>query len=257
MEEMVGLGGGMVRERRIRIGSLLLHKLSCVEKQDLWTRRWRYEHESQRTVRKIGGNRAFLCKWATHPELGAHKQLRRKVFNVTNFDEVNLYEAAGCMMRLAMWPTDHLWTVVSEELETLLGDQVRDEGGLLRAWGDKNAVQVAAHFGCGDYSYIKKEQYNDACRHDVSLDEPVPAGQVESEEKQRKRSGRARTCLPGLPTCLDHVLESLCIIILSSDRIWQCTNQMHRLRQPSRKLCRVPGTPTAGRYSKSTSTWSI
>lgn len=158
---------------------------------------------------KLRGNRAFICKWALHPELGAHKQLKKKVFNVTNMEEVNLFEAAGCMMRLAMWPTDRLWAVVTEELETQMGGQVRDEGGLMQAWGDKNAVQIAAHFRCGDYSYIKKEQYNDACRHDITLDEPIAEGEVESEERQKKRAGESPYMPSGPPNMLGSCVGEL------------------------------------------------
>lgn len=187
---------------------------------------------------KLRGNRAFICKWATHPELGASKQLKKKVFNVTSFDEVNLYEAAGCMMRLAMWPTDQLWAVVAEELEDQMSTQIRKEqghgDGMMSAWGKENTVQIAAHFRCGDFSYIKKDEYNDACRHDVSLDEPIANGEQESEERQKKRSQESPYMPSGTPNMLGTCVGELVYnhtVLRQSLNVYKSDGQVEEAKQ--------------------------
>ena len=82
---------------------------------------------------RLRGNRAFICKWASHPEMAAHKQLLRLV-HTRDAAEVNWYEVAGCMLRLAMWPTDKLWDHVSSALEKQLKPQLDKFSGET-SWG--------------------------------------------------------------------------------------------------------------------------
>ena len=119
---------------------------------------------------RLRGNRAFICKWAS-----IQRWLRTSSCcascHTRDAAEVNWYEVAGCMLRLAMWPTDKLWDHVSSALEKQLKPQLDKFSGET-SWGSANSVQIAAHFRWGTYSYIEKDKYNHACVHDVSLDRP-------------------------------------------------------------------------------------
>jgi hypothetical protein len=107
---------------------------------------------------KLRGNRAYFCKWATHPNIVAHKEFFHVIApeGVQSFDGINLMEAAGCMMRLALWPTELLWRYVSESLETHMG---QDSTNM------RSKLQVGAHFRCGDVSYIRRQ--DNVCVHDT------------------------------------------------------------------------------------------
>ncbi len=107
---------------------------------------------------KLRGNRVYFCKWATHPQLVAHKEFLKVIApeGVTSFEQINLMEAAGCMMRLAMWPTEALWQSVSDSLATHMTPQMSST---------RNKLQVGAHFRCGDTTYGRKDQ-DLLCVHD-------------------------------------------------------------------------------------------
>ena len=115
---------------------------------------------------KIRGNRNYMCKWATHKDILAHKEFLMRIApeGVTNYESINLMEVAGCMMRLAMWPTEELWQYVSISMESHMGkENVKVPSSL----------QVGAHFRCGDSaSYLKTD--NNACIHDVDGKHPHP-----------------------------------------------------------------------------------
>lgn len=59
---------------------------------------------------KLRSNRAYLCKWAKHTDILAHEQIVKQGVTAGS----DLLEAAGCLLRLAMWPTQHLWDVVDK-----------------------------------------------------------------------------------------------------------------------------------------------
>ena len=93
---------------------------------------------------KLRANRAFLCKWTKHPALQASKEL----IPIGIYPDSDLLEVAGCLLRLAMWPTEKLWSYVENVLathESLLGVQGQ--------W----KYQVGLHFRCGDNSYQHPE----------------------------------------------------------------------------------------------------
>ncbi len=56
-------------------------------------------------------NRAYLCYWYNNPNSVAGKQLRELLGmdSSVNLNNVDLFEVAGCMLRLALWPTEVLW----------------------------------------------------------------------------------------------------------------------------------------------------
>jgi hypothetical protein len=106
---------------------------------------------------KIRGNRSYLCKWASHPDIKAHTEFLDVIapIGVTSYDQINMMEVAGCMMRLAMWPTNALWSYVSNVMEKHMGKEKVKVPSIL---------QIGAHFRCGDWSYLKGN--DDACIHD-------------------------------------------------------------------------------------------
>ncbi len=107
---------------------------------------------------KLRGNRAYFCKWASHPGIAAHKDFLRVIApaGVDSYDSINLMEVAGCMTRLAMWPTEYLWQFVSDSLSTHMAAALTTQ---------RNKLQIGAHFRCGDLSYIKGQ--DKLCIHDV------------------------------------------------------------------------------------------
>ncbi len=138
---------------------------------------------------KLRGNRAFLCKWATHRDTVAHKELLQllQVSESQLKHEVNLWEVSGCMLRLAMWPTERLWGFVNKEveknfkqLETVVSNSKYNQY-LHLLQKDSNKVyseissigpQIAAHFRCGDNSFLHPDQAALACVHDVDGSNP-------------------------------------------------------------------------------------
>lgn len=112
---------------------------------------------------KLRANRAFLCKWIKHTETVAHGQLAGLGITATS----NLLEVAGCMMRLAMWPTDRLWEFAAKEVSKLDLFQ-RSSSAAPVNYG----IQIGMHFRCGDQSYKHPGSYDRACMHDLTGKDP-------------------------------------------------------------------------------------
>jgi hypothetical protein len=108
------------------------------------------------------GNRAYLCHWFHSPDYVPAHQGVLKALGMGNDD---LMEAAGCMLRLAMWPTDLLWTMVDEVFESHKRDLKRR--GLVKHHDQALLWRylVSTHFRCGDLGYIHGESYDLACQH--------------------------------------------------------------------------------------------
>lgn len=115
---------------------------------------------------KLRANRAFLCKWAKHPDLQAWKELMPLGFG----PKTNLLEAAGCMMRLVMWPTEKLWAFAAKEVGNLaiFKQDTPAEGSSTRNGNIEYGIQIGMHFRCGDLSYKKPGSFDRACEHDVT-----------------------------------------------------------------------------------------
>jgi hypothetical protein len=96
-------------------------------------------------VIKYYGNRVYLCRWVDHPDLKhvLSSELAKTLdINQTN-GLVNLYEIAGCLLRLAIWPTEKLWTALDETMNHQFIDH--DDAS--------TSMQVGFHFRCGDSSF--------------------------------------------------------------------------------------------------------
>lgn len=114
---------------------------------------------------KLRANRAFLCKWMKHPETQAHRELAS--LGITR--ATNLLEAAGCMLRLVMWPTEKLWAFVAKEVNRL---DIFQRGPSITPVN--YGIQIGLHFRCGDQSYKHPGSYDRACVHDITGKDPHP-----------------------------------------------------------------------------------
>lgn len=101
------------------------------------------DHDQPFKVVKFRGNRAYLCRWAVKPSLGLQPSLLARLGVSASTD---LYEVAGCMLRLAMWPTELLWRT----LDVMLAEQLASTSFPATA---APAAQVGFHFRCGDSSF--------------------------------------------------------------------------------------------------------
>ena len=121
----------------------------------------------QRVV-KYRSNRAFLCRWVIKPAVYRTSGLARLGITAAT----DLFEAAGCMLRLAMWPTERLWRALDKSLEPQLRQQQARQG-LPAAAAVTTTYQVGFHFRCGDTSFAggagKGKKKNPECFFDPSV----------------------------------------------------------------------------------------
>jgi hypothetical protein len=59
-------------------------------------------------------NRAYLCYYDNNKDSVAYQQMSN-ILGVGSTSD--LYEVAGCMLRLALWPTEHLWEEVGKQFK--------------------------------------------------------------------------------------------------------------------------------------------
>jgi hypothetical protein len=114
------------------------------------------DHDVPQRVVKYRSNRAFLCRWVIKQAIYKNSGLAR--MGITS--KTDLFEAAGCMLRLAMWPTERLWKALDKSLEPQLRLQQqrnqasRGAGALAGAGaGVTTSYQIGFHFRCGDKSF--------------------------------------------------------------------------------------------------------
>jgi hypothetical protein len=124
-------------------------------------------------------NRAFLCRELFHTSLPAHQSLLQllglapgsvrgeRYSNASALQrDVDLFEAAGCLLRLALWPTDRLWQEVDRAYDRMAQRSELGKGG-------EPMVQIGMHFRCGDRSYSSEgnDGYSSPslCLYDAAL----------------------------------------------------------------------------------------
>jgi len=146
--------------------------------------------DPSQSILKISSNRAYLCKWV-------HYELYREFRNVKeSFDRMgiskdqDLFEVAGCLLRLVMWPTDKMWShmhdMYEHDLKPILKASLEHTRYLqsitptsTTATATANVVDknenrenfymIAAHFRCGDHSYNVGSEAINSCRYNSSL----------------------------------------------------------------------------------------
>lgn len=117
-------------------------------------------------VVRFTSNRAYLCLWGSKVSKPYPAYAEMKWLGLG--PKANLLEAAGCMLRLTMWPRDALWDAVDDAYRQLTGDiqkpKKKKAGKLLRkakalvadsfTTAVPRAYQIGCHFRCGDvHSY--------------------------------------------------------------------------------------------------------
>ncbi len=128
---------------------------------------------SSTRVLKHRGNRAYLCRWGIKESLGLSEELHRTLGMTRDSD---LYELAGCMLRLVLWPTEAMWATLDQWLEVSVHAV---SSGPIR-------FQIGLHFRCGDASFGRGVKRDRQCvfestdtwkgtsfADDFSLDSPV------------------------------------------------------------------------------------
>ncbi len=97
----------------------------------------------QYKVIKYYGNRSYLCRWLLKRNLGLSADILQhlQVEHATD-----LYEVAGCLLRLAIWPTEKLWNALDVSLQPQFQSRLSAE----------TSLQVGFHFRCGDASFSEK-----------------------------------------------------------------------------------------------------
>eukprot|EP01031_Cornospumella_fuschlensis_P024723 gene24723-29875_t len=100
-------------------------------------------HDANRfKVIKYYGNRSYICRWM---KILQNEEEKHNLLSSLGIDkDANLYEVAGCLLRLVMYPSEKLWQAVDSFIaDTLV------PGGNLRF----SRHQVGVHFRCGDSSF--------------------------------------------------------------------------------------------------------
>jgi hypothetical protein len=101
----------------------------------------------------LRSNRVYLCRYDRNPETAAFREM--KAILGENATTNNLYEASGCMLRLALWPTQQLWKDTDKSYfediysKILTGDHVFNYNSrrrtLLRTSNDEEVVPAPHH----------------------------------------------------------------------------------------------------------------
>lgn len=92
---------------------------------------------------KFRGNRAYICRWWNKPDLVDTHHLKS---TLGIDDATDLFEVAGCILRLCMWPSEKLWNAVDQSMRA-------DFQIALPPTGLESSLQVGMHFRCGDSSF--------------------------------------------------------------------------------------------------------
>lgn len=111
-------------------------------------------------VLQFWGHREYLCRWEH-----AAVSVMRENLGVKASDDLN--QVAGCLNRLAMWPTRHMWTITQEHYlentQKLLATQARINPmihSLIKphiAGNSSEVMQIGVHVRCGQNSNYKDE----------------------------------------------------------------------------------------------------
>lgn len=117
---------------------------------------WQF-YEKDKII-KYRSNRTYLCRWmANLPDLARIQGELFKSLGITR--ETNLYEVAGCLLRLVLHPTKELW-LAFEHLSA--SARLRETGSPKNIHSNLTAIasvhfnktfhslQIGVHFRCGD-----------------------------------------------------------------------------------------------------------
>jgi hypothetical protein len=153
-----------------------------------------YKHK----VIKHRGNRCYLCRWAMRPGLNLEKELYDTLGISKGGD---LYEVAGCLLRLVMWPSELMW----DNLDKWTANQGMPDIPIATN-RLQEAKLVSVHFRCGDASFAASgDDQKDQCLFDItgkrkwkgtsfaddySLESPVDCAQCAHEKMNLFRGNK-------------------------------------------------------------------
>jgi len=67
---------------------------------------------SKYPIIRFASNRAYLCRYENRTDLPSHKETSDALGLIPG--EYDLFEVAGCISRMILWPTDRLWQLVDD-----------------------------------------------------------------------------------------------------------------------------------------------
>lgn len=197
---------------------------------------------------RLASNRAYLCMW-NNPKIrntrGKHYPAYRDTLQAMGLSRTSdLFQLAGCLLRLALWPRDALWDAVDAAYREMTADLVHSPPRLLSSSSSSSssastsriklttprrslllktatamastsftrhvprAYQVGLHFRCGDYhSYRQLRLHTDGYdRHACVFDVVADADVVDFAAR-----GKSRNLNAGHPysigTCAAYLLS--------------------------------------------------
>jgi hypothetical protein len=124
-------------------------------------------------------NRAYLCYYDQNKKCKAYYQMKKDLG--VHPQDSNLYEVGGCMLRLALWPTDLLWAEIRKFYQSFFDqlpllqvsafmERIRQHSALsidaTNISSEADFFQLGLHFRCGDLSYILNGRNKDMCVFD-------------------------------------------------------------------------------------------
>jgi hypothetical protein len=172
-----------------------------------------FYQDSAAKVVKIYSNRCYLCRWLFKSELNLAESLKLSL----GIDiESDLFSVAGCMMQLAMKPTEKLWHDLHSFLLSSSTVAMTSSGQPIIDFTTLKH-QVGIHFRCGDSSLVanKDSKPNPQC---VYSDESSWHGTSFADDKTMDSPIDLGTCankvLSNLP---QNQLSTEVVVYLASD----------------------------------------
>lgn len=139
-------------------------------------------------VLKYYSNRAYLCRWSTKAEVKHRPNIQQLLGN----HKENLFEMAGCVLQLAMQPTEALWKAHSN----LLFDFLQQDGQkiLEQSWKHDSLYQIGIHFRSGDLkTFNNRGRVSNSLVHHLSPDTTSHVSKCASHVLQEKVSSSPST----------------------------------------------------------------
>jgi hypothetical protein len=126
------------------VGPDVLNYVRCVNPKSGHTQ-CALDYDTPHKVVKFRSNRAYICRWNIKRDVVSAEHLKLTL-GVT--DETDLFQVGGCMLRLAMAPTEKLWEAIDVSVEN---DKSLLANSLFRSF--ETDAQIGIHFRCGDSSF--------------------------------------------------------------------------------------------------------
>lgn len=165
------------------------------------------QSQNQFKVIKYTGNRSYLCRWLVKEDL----QLRRELESSLGITiHSNLYEVAGCLLRLALHPTSLLWEEVHKQLLSM--------NERMGEWKGTQMTTVGVHFRCGDNSFASPNSLNSPNSPSPCVHHPNTTwnGTVFVDELSLDSPLQMAACARRLLTTAKHS-QQLCVALVASD----------------------------------------